>query len=90
MGLPDLLHAAADVLDRADPLEPLHLAIADRDIQITFADTVTMADQRASVDRLAAATGATSTLSGLGASSYTSYVGTCPAAPCCSPPPTRP
>lgn len=71
MGLPDLLHVAADVLDRAGSLEPVHLALADRTVQITFGDAVTMADQRASVDRLAAATSAVPVLSGLGAASYT-------------------
>ncbi|MGW4890711.1 hypothetical protein ACWEQL_00350 [Kitasatospora sp. NPDC004240] len=69
--LPDLLHATADVLDRAGPLEPLQLALSDRDIQVTFGEAVTMADQRASVDRLAAATGAAPVLSELGASAYT-------------------
>ena len=49
--LSDLLHAAADVLDHAGPVEPLQIALSGRDIQLTFAEPVTMADQRTSVDR---------------------------------------
>jgi hypothetical protein len=69
--LPDLLRGVAAVLDSAGPLEPLHLTLCGRDAQITFAEGVTMADQRSSVDRLAAATGAAPVLSTLGADSYT-------------------
>jgi len=69
--LSDLLHAAADVLDHAGPVEPLQIALSGRDIQLTFAEPVTMADQRTSVDRLAAVTSAEPVLCDLGASAYT-------------------
>lgn len=69
--LPDLLRGVAAVLDSAGPLEPLQLTLAGRDAQVTFAEGVTMADQRGSVDRLAAATGAAPVFSALGADSYT-------------------
>ncbi|MEU9254514.1 hypothetical protein AB0D66_22020 [Streptomyces sp. NPDC048270] len=59
------------VLDSAGPLEPLQLTLAGRDAQGTFAEGVTMADQRTSVDRLAAATGAAPVFSALRADSYT-------------------
>ncbi|MCM2430986.1 hypothetical protein [Streptomyces sp. RKAG337] len=69
--LPDLLRGVAALLDRAGPLEPLQLTLCGRDAQVTFAESVTMADQRSSVDRLAAATGAAPVLSALGADAYT-------------------
>src|SRR5436190_24090718 len=65
--LADLLETAASLLDSAGPLEPLHVAVGGRDVRITFAPGVPLADQRASVDRLAAATGATPAHSNLGA-----------------------
>ncbi|MFF2378366.1 hypothetical protein ACFVUW_28650 [Streptomyces xiamenensis] len=69
--LTELLSATADLLDDAGPLEPVRLALAGRDVQLTFAEFTTMADQRASVDRLAAATGTDPVLSELGADAYT-------------------
>lgn len=69
--LTELLRATAALLDDAGPLEPVRLALAGRDVQLTFAEFTTMADQRASVDRLAAATGAGPVLSALGADAYT-------------------
>lgn len=69
--LTDLLHATAEVLEAAGPLEPLRLALAGRDVQVSFAEFTTMADQRSSIDRLAAATGADPVLSELGANAYT-------------------
>ncbi|MFJ9574625.1 hypothetical protein [Streptomyces bacillaris] len=69
--LTELLSATADLLDDAGPLEPVRLALAGRDLQLTFAEFSTMADQRASVDRLAAATGTDPVLSELGADAYT-------------------
>ncbi len=69
--LADLLETAASLLDSAGPLEPLHVAVGGRDVRITFAPGVPLADQRASVDRLAAATGSTPTHSNLGAAAAT-------------------
>jgi hypothetical protein len=69
--LADLLESAASLLDSAGPLEPLHVAVGGRDVRITFAPGVPLADQRASVDRLAAATGSTPAHSNLGAAAAT-------------------
>ncbi|WSM44832.1 hypothetical protein OIE78_35285 (plasmid) [Streptomyces cellulosae] len=66
-----LLESAASLLDRAGPLEPLHVAVGGRDIRITFAPGVPLADQRAGVDRLATVTGSTPTHSNLGAAAAT-------------------
>ncbi|MEU0110644.1 hypothetical protein ABZ313_35510 [Streptomyces sp. NPDC006251] len=66
-----LLESAANLLDGAGPLEPLHVAVGGPDIRMTFASGVPLADQRASVDRLAAVAGATPTHSNLGAAAAT-------------------
>ena len=65
-----LLNGAAALLDRAGALEPVELALDDGAVQVTFAESVTMADQRSSIDRLAAATGCSPVLSELGADAY--------------------
>jgi hypothetical protein len=69
--LTELLSATAALLDDAGPLQPVRLALAGRDVQLTFAEFTTTADQRASVDRLAAATSTDPVLSELGARAYT-------------------
>jgi hypothetical protein len=69
--LADLLETAASLLDSAGPLEPLHVAVGGRDIRLTFAPGVPLADQRAGVDRLAAVSGSTPVHSNLGAAAAT-------------------